>query len=74
MNEREVRKRLKEYSQKEIDYLVGGYSISKRNYGLLKQIITLGKLLNRYCFIESSLHLQAAKDCMVRDLRKKAAQ
>ena len=66
---RELIKRIKEYSEKEIEYLVGNRVIGQ-NRKLLKQIIILGKLLNYFCFIESSQHLKAARDYMVIDLRK----
>ncbi len=66
---REVKRRIKEYADKEIDYIVGKRVIGQ-NRELLKQIIILGELLNRFCFIESSQHLFVARDCMVRDLMK----
>lgn len=64
-----VKKRIEEYADKEIDYLVG-YHLTKQNRELLKQIIVLGELLERFCFIESSLHLHIAKDFMIKDLRE----
>ncbi len=66
---REVIKRIKEYAEKEVDYLVGNNVVGE-NRKLLKEMIFLGKLLNLFCFMESSQHLFAAIDCMVRDLRK----
>ena len=66
---REVNKRIKEYDEKEIDYLVGKRVVGE-NRKLLKLIIVVGELLNRFHFIESSQHLAAAKSCMVRDLRR----
>jgi hypothetical protein len=67
--DREIKKRIKEYANKEIDYIVGKRIVGQ-NRELLKQVIILGELLNRFCFLESSQHLFAAKNCMVRDLIK----
>ena len=69
MKREEVR-RITEYAEKEVDFIIGNLRVIKENRKLLKQIIILEKILNRYCFIESSQHLKAAKYCMVRDLKQ----
>jgi hypothetical protein len=61
---------LNEYAEKEIEYILGNCIISKKSRKLLRQVIVLGRLLNKSCFIESSQYLRTARDYMVRDLRK----
>ena len=67
---KEIDLRFKDKAKQEVIYLLMDKDISDESRELLEEVIVLGDILNKYCFLEASQHLFAAKNCLVRDLRR----
>jgi hypothetical protein len=66
---KEIALRIKESSDKDIEYFLQGQKISKSSRILLRDMLIIEEKLNMYQFIESSNYLNAAIHAMTNTLR-----